>query len=69
MSRHLNNLTRLCTKLQRRYGNSDPLVLEIQREIDVIEARNNNRSAPYRDFIQAQSGARPNCRMGGQLAA
>jgi hypothetical protein len=42
MSRHLNNLKRLWSKLQLRYGSDDALVLEVKREIDAIEARDRN---------------------------
>ncbi len=69
MSRHLNNLKRLWKKLQSRYGNDDPLVLEVQREIEVIEARNSDYSVPYRDFIRAQANIRLEHRMGGRLSA
>ena len=46
MSRHLNNLQRLWTKLQTRYGNNDALVLDVKRELDAIEARDHNWNTP-----------------------
>lgn len=33
MSRHLDNLERLCTKMQRRYGPHDPLCQQLQAEV------------------------------------
>ncbi len=49
MSRHLNNLQRLWSKLQRRYGNDDAFVLEVKREIDALEAGANIRTSTSRD--------------------
>jgi len=56
MSRHLDNLKRLWSKLQLRYGNDDALVLEVKREIEALEARDKDYAVPYRNFIRAQSG-------------
>lgn len=36
MSRHLDNLTRLLSKMQRRYGDGDTIVLELRSEIERI---------------------------------
>ena len=69
MSRHLNNLKSLGTKLESRYGDSDPVVLEVKREIEAIEARDSRPFTPYRDFIRAQSHGRIEPRMSGLLAA
>jgi hypothetical protein len=67
MSRHLDNLKRLWKKLQSRYGSDDPVVLEMQREIEVIEARNKHGSVPYGEFLRAQTDVRLERRMGGRL--
>ena len=34
MTRHLENLTRLHSKMQARYGENDPLVQDLQKELD-----------------------------------
>ena len=69
MSRHLDTLKRLWKKLQARYGSDDPLVLEVQREIEVIEARTKQGSVPYGEFIRSQTDIRLERRMGGRLTA
>jgi hypothetical protein len=67
MSRHLDNLKRLWSKLQLRYGDDDALVLEVKREIEALEARGANRSVPYRNFIRAQTGNEGRSEMSAQL--
>jgi hypothetical protein len=69
MSRHLNNLKRLWSKLQLRYGSDDPLVLEVKREIDAIEARDRNWMSPQRDLHKAGAGKFIPKRMDQGLAA
>ena len=39
MSKHLQNLQRLCQKMQVRYGESDIFVLELKQEIAAHEAK------------------------------
>lgn len=42
MSRHLDNLKRVFQKLQIRYGENDPMVLQVKQELEsrqVIESR------------------------------
>ncbi len=68
MSRHLDNLKRLWSKLQLRYGNDDALVLEVKREIETLEARGANGSVPYRNFIRAHSGKSVRSEMSAHLA-
>lgn len=53
MSRHLNNLKRLWSKLQLRYGSDDALVLEVKRDIGAIEARDRNWAVPHHDLRKA----------------
>lgn len=67
VSRHLNSLKRLWKVPQCRYGSDDPLVLELQREIEVIESRNNNCSVPCRDFIREQADNRLEHSAGGRF--
>lgn len=60
MSRHLDNLRRLCRKLQLRYGEDDVLVLQVRHELETrerLETTPRNGSTPYREFIQR--GASP----------
>jgi hypothetical protein len=55
MSRNLNNLRRLFSKLQLRYGDDDALVLQVKKELDAREAvvaSHRQWSIPYRDFIK-----------------
>jgi len=60
MSRHLDNLRRLCKKLQLRDGEDDALVLQVKHELETreqLETGPGNWSLPYREFIQR--GASP----------
>ena len=55
MSRDLNNIRRLFSKLQLRYGDDDELVMQLKKELDAREALAQERkrwSIPYRDFIK-----------------
>ena len=46
MSKHLQNLQRLCQKMQARYGEDDALVMELKQELALLEARKSrNRAA------------------------
>jgi hypothetical protein len=38
MSRNLNNLKRLCQKMQTRYGSEDVIVLQIKKALESREA-------------------------------
>lgn len=44
MKRHLQNLQRLCQKLQNRYGKDDDLVVKLTREIETIQAIESSQS-------------------------
>lgn len=37
MSRHLNNLKRVLQKLQVRYGENDPMVLQVKQDLESRE--------------------------------
>lgn len=55
MPRHLDNLRRLCRKLQLRYGEEDALVRQVQHELETrerLETTPRNGSTPYREFIK-----------------
>lgn len=58
MSRRLDNLERLCNKLERRFGNRDTLFLLAKTELDTqtntgyIDVKRHDWSTPYRDFIK-----------------
>ena len=56
MSRNLNNIRRLLSKLQLRYGADDALVLQLKKDLqarEALEAGHQNWSVPYRDFIKS----------------
>jgi hypothetical protein len=55
MSRDLNNIRRLFSKLQLRYGDDDELVMQVKKELEAREALDQERkqwSVPYREFIK-----------------
>lgn len=55
MSRHLDNLRRLCRKLQLRYGEDDALVSQVRHALEArerLETTPRNWSTPYREFIK-----------------
>jgi len=60
MTRHLDNLDRLCNKLQQRYGTQDPLYLQAKESLQTRQAqkpadlRQHDWSVPYRVLIQDQ---------------
>lgn len=39
MRKHLQNLERVCQKLQFRYGDTDELVMELKKELESLNAR------------------------------
>jgi len=56
MSKHRNDLERLCRKLRQRYGVDDALTLQVQHELDVQavdENRNSKWLMSYREFIKS----------------
>lgn len=45
MHKHLQNLQRLCQKLQFRYGDDDDLVIQLKHELESLEARKSRNLA------------------------
>jgi hypothetical protein len=39
MQKHLQNLERVCQKLQCRYGDNDELVIELKHELESLKTR------------------------------
>jgi hypothetical protein len=39
MHKHLQNLQRLCQKMQTRYGENDELVIQLKQEMAAFEAK------------------------------
>ena len=61
MAKNLDNMKRLCTKLQVRYGENDALVVQLKREIDSFESlelKHRNWSISYCVFIKADAAER-----------
>lgn len=62
MSRHLDNLDRLCKKLHQRYGAQDSLcaqakeALETRKAQEPPSAMQHDWSVPYRVLIQDRQG-------------
>ncbi len=55
MPRNLDNIRRLFSKLQLRYGDDDELVMQVREELEAREALDRERepwSVSYRDFIK-----------------
>lgn len=58
MAKNLDNIKRLCTKLQVRYGENDALVVQLKRELDAresMELKHRKWSIPYCLFIKADA--------------
>lgn len=56
MAKKHDNLKRLCTKLQCRYGEHDVLVMQLKRELEShesFEIQHAKWSIPYEAFIKA----------------
>ena len=67
MPRRLNNLEKLLTDLQVRYGEDDDLVLQLKTEFETLKASQSSQntwSIPYRDFIKSGSS-----RSGSQVSS
>jgi hypothetical protein len=45
MKKHIQNLQRLCQKLQARYGEDDDLVLQLKQELTSLETRKSKNLA------------------------
>ncbi|MDO9400498.1 MAG: hypothetical protein Q7T46_03400 [Polaromonas sp.] len=61
MSRHLDNLKRVFQKLQVRYGEDDPMVLQVKQELEsrqVIESRYPDWPVADRQGLPGQTAER-----------
>ena len=60
MSRHVDNLDRLCNKLHRRFGEQDSLCVQAKEALETSKAQEQQSSkqydwsVPYRVLIQNQ---------------
>jgi len=45
MKKHIQNLQRLCQKMQVRYGEGDDLVLQLNQELTALEAKKSRNLA------------------------
>jgi hypothetical protein len=58
MSRHMDNLECLCNDLDSRYGELDPMVLQVKTEMEACKTNETNRSVqhdwatPYRTLVK-----------------
>jgi hypothetical protein len=61
MSRHSDDLERLCNKLERRFGKADSLLLQAKAELETYKSYvqmapcQHDWSTPYGAFIKAWS--------------
>lgn len=54
MKKHLQNLERLCMKMQARYGDNDDLVLTLKQELLALQERKAKRASSH-DFGRRDS--------------
>lgn len=47
MSRHLDNLDRLCNDLHSRYGELDPMVLQVKSEMAACKVKETSARTPH----------------------
>ena len=58
MSRHLDNLDRLCNDLHSRYGELDPMVVQVKAEVQACKVKETSeqtprdRAIPYRKLVK-----------------
>lgn len=73
MSRDLDNLKRVFHELQTRYGDDDPIVLQVKKEIEsreLIEAKHSHWLLTYRERVSERRGWTPvNAGSGGVARA
>ena len=63
MSKHIDNMERLHSKLAARYGNDDELVLQLKRELDLLKSLKSERADMRRAntaFIKNKAPGMPN---------
>ena len=56
MSRHLDNLKRLCQKMQVRYGSDDEMVLQVKKALESREAIESRHSWWFAPCHERRSG-------------
>jgi peptidoglycan hydrolase CwlO-like protein len=54
MKKHIQNLQRLCQKLQVRYGENDDLVLQLKQELMSLEAKKSKNLAAMNHLRRKQ---------------
>ena len=47
MSRHLDNLDRLCNDLHSRYGELDPMALQVKAEVEAYKVKETSEQTPH----------------------
>jgi hypothetical protein len=47
MSRHLDNLDRLCNDLHGRYGELDPMVRQVKAEVEACKVNETNKQTQH----------------------
>jgi hypothetical protein len=58
MSRHMDNLDRLCNDLHSRYGELDPMALQVKAEVQACKVHETNKqtqhdwATPYRTLVK-----------------
>ena len=58
MSRHLDDLDRLCSDLNSRYGELDPMVQQVKTELEACKINETNEhtqqdwATPYRTLVR-----------------
>lgn len=55
MSRHLDNLDRLCNDLHSRYGELDPMVVQVKAEVQACKVKETREQTPYDGAIPYQT--------------
>lgn len=63
MSRHLDNLGRLCNDLNSRYGELDPMVQQVKTELEACKKNETSEhtlqdwATPYRTLVKDRDSA------------
>lgn len=56
MSKNLDNLKRLCQKMQARYGSDDEMVMQVKKALESREAIESTHSWWFAPFTERRSG-------------
>lgn len=59
MKKHLQNLERLCMKMQARYGDNDDLVMTLKQELLVLQERKPKGPTPHNFGRRDSDKAKP----------